>query len=143
MLTISGWSRWFTDQHAAPGFLLHLVPGGYQALEQSLLHVLAQAKHLAGGFHLRGKGGIGIGDLLEGEHRHLDSNIGGLTVQPGSVAQGGQRLAHHDPGGQVHHGHAGDLGNVGHRAAGPGVHLDDVQLILVDQILDVDEAMGA
>ena len=130
------------DQDPRVLALLHLVSGGDQALEQGLLHVLAQAQHLAGGLHLRGQGGVGVSDLLEGEHRNLHRHIGGAAVQPGAVAQGLQGLAHHDPGGQVHHGHAGDLGDVGHRPAGPGVHLDDVQLPLVDQVLDVDETPG-
>ena len=67
------------DQHAAAALLLHLVAGGDQALEQGLLHVLAQAQHLAGGLHLRGEGRIGVGDLLKGEHRHLHRHIRRLS----------------------------------------------------------------
>ncbi len=130
------------DQDPRVLALLHLVSGGDQALEQGLLHIGAQAQDLAGGLHLRGQGRVGVGDLLKGEHGHLHRHIGGLAVQAGAVAQGLQGLAHHDPGSQVHHGYAGDLGDVGHRPAGPGVHLDDVQLPLVDQVLDVDEAPG-
>ena len=81
--------------------------------------------------------------LLKGEHRHLHGHIGGLAVQTGAIAQRGQRLTHHDAGSQIHHGYAGDFGDIGHRAAGTGVHLNDVQLVLVDQILNIDEAMGS
>ena len=130
------------DQHAAAALLLHLVAGGDQALEQGLLHVLAQAQHLAGGLHLWGEGRIGVGDFFKGEHRHLHRHIRRLLIEPGSVAQGSQRLSHHDPSGQVHHGYACHLGDVGHGPAGPGVDLDDVQLALVDQVLNVDEAPG-
>ena len=131
------------DQHAAAGLLLHLVSGRDKALEHGLLHIFAKAQHLAGGFHLRGEGSVGIGDFLKGEHRHLHGHIGGLAVQTGAIAQRGQRLTHHNAGSQIHHGYAGDLGNVGHRAAGAGIHLNDVQLVLVDQILNIDEAMGS
>ena len=131
------------NQHAAALRLFHLVAGGHQALEHGLLEVLAQTQHLAGGLHLRREGRVGVGDLLEGEDGHLHRHIGRLTVEARAVAQGLEALAHHDPGRQVHHGHAGDLGDIGHRPAGPGVDLDDVQLSLVDEVLNIDEALGA
>ena len=60
-----------------------------------------------------------------------------------SVAQVGQRLAHHDPGG--HHGqrHARRLGHERHRPAGPGVGLEHVDLPVLDRELHVDEAAHA
>ena len=131
------------DQHTAASSLFHLIAGGDQALEQGLLHVLAQAQYLAGGLHLGRQGRVGVGDLLKGEHGDLHGHIGGLLVEAGAVAQGGQGLAYHDTGGQVHHGHTGDLGDIWHGTGGPGVDLDDVQLALVDEVLDIDEALGA
>ena len=76
------------DEHALFLLALHLVPGGDQALKEGLLHVLAKAQDLPGGLHLRGEGGVGVGELLEGEDGDLDGGIGGLRVEPGAIAQG-------------------------------------------------------
>ena len=86
--------------------------------------------------------GVHIGQLLKGEHRHLYRHIGGGLVQARAVAQVLQLVAQADLGGQVAHGHAGHLADVGHGAGGPGVHLDDVDLPIHDDVLQVDQAQS-
>ena len=128
------------DEHAAA--LGHLVAGGDQALVQGFFQVVANAQHLAGGLHLRPQVGVHVGELLKGEHRHLHRHIGGGLVQARAKAQVYQLVAQAHLGGQVAHGHAGDLTDVGHGAGGPGVHFDDVDLPIHEDVLEVDKAQG-
>ena len=126
------------QQHA--GFLLGLrdsQAGGGEPLEQSLADSFADAQHLAGGLHFRPQIGVGIGQLFEGEHRHLHGPIGRRGPQARAIAQARQGLAQHDPGGQIHHGHPRHLADIGYGAGSPGVHLDDIQLPMENQILNV------
>ena len=121
----------------------HGEPGGRKSLEHGLGQGLAHAQHFAGGLHFRTEDGIGIRQLFKGEDRHFHGHIRRRAVQAGAVAEGGQGFAQHDMRGQVHHGHAGDLGNIGHGAAGPGIDLDDIEFPAVDQVLDVHQSLGA
>ena len=116
---------------------------GGESLEHGLPQGPADAQHFAGGLHLGTQNGVGVVELFKGEYRHLYRIVGGCPVQSIPIAQLRQPGAQHDPGSQVHHGHSGDLADVGHGAGGPGIDLDDVQLILVDQVLDVHQPFGA
>ena len=134
------------DQDAAAGQLMgggQLHAGGGEALEHGFRQGLAQPQHLAGGFHLRPQDGVGVSQLLEGEHRHLHGVVRRRAVQSGAVAQVRQLLPQHDARGQVHHGHIGHLADVGNGAGSPGVHLDHIQLVLKNQVLDVHQPPGA
>ena len=129
-----------SDEH--PAFFLtgHLVTGGAETLEQRFLKGAADAQHLAGGFHLRPQVDIHIVELLKAEHRDFDRHIIGMGIQASAVAQIGQLGAQHDLGGQIHHGYASHLADIGYGAGGAGVDLDDINLPFVDNILDVDQA---
>ena len=131
------------DEHPAVAVLFHMVSGGDQALEKGLPQVLPHPQHLPGGLHFRAECGVGVGDLFKGEDRHLHRHVGRAAVQPRAVTQVFEALPHHDPGGQVHHGHPRHLGDIGHGAGGAGVQLDDVQLPVVDKVLDVNQALCA
>ena len=128
------------DEHAAA--LGHLVAGGDQALVQGFFQVVANAQHLAGGLHLRPQVGVHVGELLKGEHRHLHRHIGRGLVQARAKAQVYQLVAQADLGGQIAHGHAGDLTDIGHGAGSPGVHLDDIDLPVHNDVLQVDQPQG-
>ena len=59
---------------------------------------------------------------------------------PARAAQLGQGLAHHDPGGDLGHGHPGGLGHEGDGAAGPGVRLEDEHRAVLHGVLHVEQA---
>ena len=122
--------------------MAHLVPGSYQTLVDGLLQVGAQAQHLAGGLHLRAQVGIHVRQLLKGEAGHLHRVVGALAVQSGTVAHVADLLAQHGPHSQIHHRHARHLADIRHGTAGAGIGLNDVHLVVVDDILDVDQAQG-
>ena len=121
----------------------HLHARRRQPLEQGLAHILADAQHLARGLHFRAQIGIGVAQLFKGEHRNLHRRIGRRRMQPGSAAQVRQGLPQHHLRRQIHHGHPRHLADIRHGAAGPGIHLDHVQLSLIYQILDVHQSLGA
>ena len=143
---VAGLPHIHADEHAhlavPPGGLDPDARGG-EALEQRLVHGLAQTQHLAGGLHLGPQVGIDVVELFKGKDRHLDGAVGRHGIQAGAVAQILQRSAQHHPAGQVYHGHAGDLADIGHRAGGTGIDLDNVQLVLIDQVLDIHQSAGA
>ena len=64
-------------------------------------------------------------------------------MQTGSIAKGYKILSQHDIGRKIHHRHIGHLGDIGDGSGCPGIHLNNIQLIIVDQILDVYEAAGS
>ena len=125
--------RVLADDHAGRG----------QALEQRLLHRLAEAEHLACGLHLRAEVGVDVAELFKREHRHLDRVIWRDGVQAGAIAETFQRCAEHDACRHVHHRHARDLADVRHGARGAGVDLDDVELVFPDEVLDVHKPLRA
>ena len=114
-----------------------------QPLEQRLAHVLADAEHLAGRFHLRAEIAVRVGELLKREHGHLDGEVRRRAVQPRAVAERFELLPDHHAAGQIDHRHAGDLADVRDRARRARVDLDDVQLAVVDQVLDVHQPLRA
>ncbi len=120
------------DEDAAPALRLHPIARGNQPFKQGFLQILSKAQHLPGGFHLRRKGGVCVSELFKGENRHLHSHIGRRFIKSRAVSKGAQGLPGHHPGGKVHHGHPRHLGEIGNRAAGTGIHLNDIQLALID-----------
>ena len=86
--------------------------------------------------------GIHVDQLLKGEHRHLDGHIGGFLIKAGAVSHILQLFAQHRPGSQVHHRHAGDLADIRNGAGGTRVHLDHIQLVVIDQILDIHQSLS-
>ena len=132
-----------SDNDAGAGAgLLELVARRHKALHHGLMEGGGNAQHLAGGLHFGAEHGVHAVQLEEAVHRHLHRRVGALSAPPqaGAVAHilqfFAQRAAHR----QIHHGHAGDLGNVGHRAGGTGVDLDDVDLPVLHRVLHVDKA---
>lgn len=122
----------------APALLGGLHTSALEGLEQRLGEGLGQAQALAGGLHLGAQAGVHVGELLEGEHRHLDGVVVRLPVDARAVPQVAQLLPQHHPGGQVDDGHAGDLGDIGDGTGGAGIDLDDIHLVVIDDELDVD-----
>ena len=116
---------------------------GRQALEQRLGHGFANAQHLAGGLHFRPQDAVGVAELFKAEHRHLDGGVGRRAVQARAEAQVNELFAQHDPAGQVHHGNLGHLADVRDGPGSPGINLDHVQLVIVNQVLDVYQAPRA
>ena len=110
-----------------------------QTLEQGIVVVGRNTQHLTGGLHLGAELGIHGVQLFKAEHRHLHRHIGGVGVQTGAVAHIRQLLAQAAAHGHIHHGHAGDLGDVRHGTGGAGVHLDDVHTAMGDGILHIDQ----
>ena len=132
------------DEHAAAGVARADVEArGSESLEQGFAQRFAHAQHFAGGFHFRAERAVGVRQFLEGEHGHFHREIRRRLVQARSVAQRAQRRAHHHARGDIHHGHARDLTDVGNRARGARVHFDDVQFPAVDEVLDVHQAARA
>ena len=116
--------------------------GGRQAFEKGFCLGDTDSKYFAGGFHFRPKDGIGIIQFLEGENGHFDGTAGRSGEKPGAVSKIRQRLSQHYTGSQVHHGYAGHLGNIGDRTGSPGVHLNDIQFIVINEVLNVHKAFG-
>ena len=129
-----------SDKHAA--ILLHFIAGGDQALIEGLLQRAGNPQHLAGRLHLRSQMGIHVDQLLKGEHRHLDGHIGGFLIKAGAVSHILQLFAQHRPGSQIHHRHAGDFADIWNGAGGTGVHLDHIQLVVIDQVLDIHQSLS-
>ena len=69
------------------------------------------------------------GEAPEGKDRFLDGKVGRLDFF--GEAQLGQAMAQHDLGGELGQGHAGGLADKGHGAGGPGVDLEDVDLVVL------------
>ena len=110
-----------------------------QTLEQGIVVVGRNTQHLAGGLHLGAELGIHGVQLFKAEHRHLYRHIGGVGVQTGAVAHIRQLLAQAAAHGHIHHGHAGDLGDIRHGTGGAGVHLDDIHTAMGHSVLHVDQ----
>ena len=54
-----------------------------------------------------------------------------------------QLFAYHNFCCQFHHGHAGDFTDIGNGAGGSGIHLDYIQLVAINQVLNVNQSFGA
>ena len=112
-----------------------------EALEQGIVVVGSNAQHFAGGLHLGAELGIHTVQLFKAEHRHLDGHIRCIGVQAGAVAHICQLFAQTAAHRQVHHGHAGDLGDIRHGTGGTGVHLNDVHLAVGNCVLHVHQTV--
>ena len=120
--------------HAEQHALAHVVTvaGGGKALEQRFVEGPAQTQYLAGGFISKAQNGVGIGDLSKEKTGTLTGVIGDFYEGPEGYPKCFQRGAHHNLGGQVHHGNPGDLAQVGDRPGSPGIDLNDKELSLVE-----------
>ena len=125
------------EQAAAP---LHPITCRDQAFVERFLARFADAEHLARGFHLRVEQHVHIRQLFKGEHRHLHRHVRRRFVKPRVAAHGAQLFAQHRARGKVHHRHAGHLADIRHRPRGTRVHLDDVDFVFVDHILNIDQS---
>ena len=110
-----------------------------EALEQGVVVVGGNAQHFAGRLHLGAELGIHTVQLFKAEHRHLDGHIGCVGVQAGAIAHICQLLAQTAAHCQIHHGHAGDLGDIRHSTGGTGVHLNDVHSAVGDSVLHIHQ----
>ena len=84
------------------------------------------------------KQGVHPGEAPEGEDRLFDREVGRLDFF--GKAQLFQAPAQHHLGGQLGQRHAGGLADKGDGAGGPGIDLQDVDLVVLDGELDVDQA---
>ncbi len=112
--------------------------GGQLRLGKGQAEILVDPHDLAGGAHLRAQERVHPGEAPEGEDRLLHGEIGRLDFF--GEAQLLQGVAQHHLGGQLGQGHAGGLADEGHGAGGPGVDLQDVDLVVLDRELDVHQA---
>ena len=122
--------------------MAHLEARGDEPLEERLFERLADAEHFARRLHFGAELRVDVVELFEAEDGHLDGDVGRIGIEPRAVAEVAQAGAHHDLGGELHHGNARHLGDIRDGARRTGVDLDDVELVLVDEVLDVDEALG-
>ena len=120
----------------------HGKSGGGQSLEQGFIHGPTQSQNFSRGLHFRSQDGVGIGELLKGEYRNLYGHVGRSAVQSRSVSQIFQLRPQHYLGRQIHHRYTGYLTDVRYRPGCSRIHLDDVQLSVVLEILDIDQALG-
>ena len=102
-----------------------------QRLLQGFLERAADGHHLAHGLHLRGEAIRDVGELLEGEARHLGDHIvdGWLERRRGDagdvVGQLIERVAHRELRRHLGDGKAGGLGRQRRGARHARIHLDD------------------
>ena len=122
--------------------MAHLEARGDEPLEERLFERLADAEHFARRLHFGAELRVDVVELFEAEDGHLDGDVGRIGIEPRAVAEVAQTGADHDLGGELHHGNARHLGDIRDGARRTGVDLDDVELVLVDEVLDVDEALG-
>ena len=113
-------------------------PGAKLRLGEGAGEIAVQPHHLAGRFHLRAKHHIDAGEPREREHRFLDRDMGADAAA--IEIEGGKFLPGHDSGGDLGDGNAGGLGDKRHRATGPGVHLQHVNIIAFDRELHIHQA---
>ena len=122
--------------------MAHLEARRDEALEERLLNGLADAEHFARRLHLGAELRVDVVELFKAEHGDLDGNVRRIGIEAGAVTEILELLPHHDLGGKLYHGNARHLGDIRDGARRTGVDLDDVELVLVDEVLDVDEALG-
>ena len=123
------------------------VPGSRQADPRSELslqigrgEVLIDAHRLAGRFHLGAEDHVAAREARERQHRLFDRDV--LKSGLGEP-EAGQRLAGHDPGRDLCHGHRRRLCHEGHCTAGPRIDLEHIDIVALDGILHVHQADDA
>src|SRR5690606_35060911 len=124
------------DEHGAGG-RQHFA-GTQLGLGEGLGEAVPHTHHLTGGLHFRPEDRVNAGELGEGEHRFLDA----VKVRYDFLgeAQLLQRLAGHDPCGDLRQRCADALGYEGHGTRSTGVHLDDVDNAVLQCQLHVHQA---
>ena len=109
-----------------------------QRLGEGDVEIMSDSHDFTGALHFWSKHGIGPGEAREREHRFFHGDI----VDPApDLAQRGQRLARHHPGGDLGDRPADRLGDKRHRAAGARIDLDQIDLALLDRELDVHQSL--
>ena len=100
---------------------------------------------LAGRLHLWPQQNIDAGEPVEGEYRLLDGDMSNFTPSDaiGLQSEVSEALAGHHSRRELGDGDPRRLGDEGHGAAGPGVNLDDVNLVILDRELDVHQTNHA
>ena len=94
--------------------------------------------HLSRGLHFRSQNGIDTGKAVEGESRFLHGGMGEVQV-PGNPQQS-ESLATHDFRGDFGPWDAGSLADKGDGARRTWIHLEDIDGITPDRILDIDQS---
>ena len=115
-----------------------LDPGADLGLAEGLAKGLADPHHLTGGLHLRPQHRVDPGEFDEGEDRLLDEIVLGLDLPRQALV--GQGHAGHAARRDLGQGHADGLGDEGHGARGPGIDLQDVDLLILDGELGIHQA---
>ena len=100
---------------------------------------IAGAHHLAGGAHFRAQNGVHPGELVEGQYRLFHAEIRGHHLAGEALPL--QGLADHATGGHLGQGDTDALGYEGHGARRPGVHLDNVDLLILPGQLHIHQAL--
>ena len=119
------------------------MPAANWLLAKAIGKLLADAHHFAGRFHLRPEHDVDAGELGEGEDGLLDRERG-CGIGSLDVALLGQRHADHHLGRRLGQRHAGGLRDERHRAAGPRIDLEHVDVrpavLALHGVLDVHQA---
>ena len=116
------------------------MPAAEKPFAQRAGERLVDSEHLAGRLHLRSEHRLDAAHLRKREHRHFDDDVRHVRTQPDAVLHVAQLLAERDArrgGDQID---AGRLLNDRNGAARARIRFDDVELAVVDDELDVDQA---
>src|SRR5436190_2660635 len=119
-----------------------------QAFLQAFLERAADGHRFADAFHLRGEGGVGLREFLEGKARNLGDDVINARLEARGrfardvVLEFVEQVADGEFGGDFRDGKAGGLGRKRGAAADARVHLDDdhAAVVRVDAKLDVRAA---
>ena len=106
-------------------------------LEESRTKIRANPHHFTRRFHFRTQQAVGSGKFHKGQDRFLDrdmirNNLFGKILLP-------QAFADHDPGGDLRQWPTNRLADERHRARGPWIDLDYIDLVLVYSVLHIHQ----
>ncbi len=101
---------------------------------------LTYPEYFSGGFHFRTKTCIHIMELFKGKDRHLDGHMVHSPVQACPVSEIPELFACHYLRCKIHQRYPCYFADIRHCPAGPGIHFNDIDFIVVQNVLDVYHA---
>src|SRR5690606_960367 len=123
------------DAHSAPG-RPHFA-GAQLGFGEGFGEAVAHTHHLTGGLHFRPENGVDTRELGEGEYRFLHCEEGRNHFL--GKAQLLERLAGHDPSGNLRQGAADALGDEGHGTRSTRVHFNHIDGVALQRQLHVHQ----
>ncbi len=103
----------------------------------------SDTKHLAGRLHFRTENRVCVVYLFKAEYRHLYGVVFRVVGKAFGIAELFERFAHHYAACKLYHGNAGNLADVRHGPARPGIDFYYVELVFLNEILYVDDTLCA